>query len=241
MGWRMNEVSGRRAVLLGAAALSVSGLSGCAGFRDMPLFGSLFEHWPRDGEGPVRSPAYARIYGPVGGEPFPVPAFDYTMMDPAFLRAEVAYRGPEPAGTIVVEPGRRLLYYVEGKGRATRYGVGVGREGFGWSGIAQINMRRTWPDWVPPPEMMARNPEDWARLTPTPRGLGVPGGPASPLGARALYLFAEGRDTGYRIHGTTEPETIGQDVSSGCIRMINQDIIHLYGRSAKSSTAVVLA
>jgi lipoprotein-anchoring transpeptidase ErfK/SrfK len=102
-------------------------------------------------------------------------------------------------------------------------------------------MRRTWPDWVPPKEMVDRDPEIRTHLVPTARGKGVPGGPKSPLGARALYLFAEGGDTGYRIHGTIEPETIGTEVSSGCIRMVNQDIIHLYQRAPEGTKVVVVA
>jgi lipoprotein-anchoring transpeptidase ErfK/SrfK len=117
----------------------------------------------------------------------------------------------------------------------------VGREGFGWSGTAKINMRRSWPDWVPPKEMVARDPEIRSQLVATSRGPGVPGGPTSPLGARAMYLFADGRDTGYRIHGTAEPETIGTNVSSGCIRMVNQDVIHLYQRAPEGTQVIVLS
>ena len=170
-----------------------------------------------------------------------MPAFRYEAVDPAFLRRDVAYDGPEDPGTIVVDPSAHVLYLVGRGRRATRYGVGVGREGFGWRGIAQINMRRAWPDWVPPREMVERDPQVRAQLVATPRGLGVPGGPRSPLGARAMYLFANGGDLGYRIHGTTEPETIGTSVSSGCIRMVNQDVIHLYGRAPDGTKVVVLA
>lgn len=231
----MRSVVDRRLVTFGGLAAIGSALGGCGGLP------GLFETASRDGGGPVRTADYAKIYGRIEGEQFPIAAFDYTSMDPGLLRANVAYRGPEPAGTVVVEPARHVLYLVEGGGRATRYGVGVGREGFGWTGVADINMRRAWPDWVPPKEMVERDPAVYAQLTDTPRGRGVPGGPKSPLGARALYLFAEGRDTGYRIHGTTEPETIGTDVSSGCVRMINQDILHLYGRTAKGAKVTVLA
>ena len=146
----------------------------------------------------------------------------------------------EPPGSIVVDPGSYHLYLVESQGVATRYGVGVGKEGFGWSGSARINMKRDWPDWVPPQEMIERDPQIRAQLEPTPRGLGVRGGPKSPLGARTLYLFGEGRDLGYRIHGTIEPYTVGTNVSSGCIRMINQDIIHLYARVALGTPVTVL-
>jgi lipoprotein-anchoring transpeptidase ErfK/SrfK len=180
-------------------------------------------------------------YGPSQGEAFPLHGLNYTRMNPAFLRQEVQYLGPEEPGSIVVDPQARQLFFVQSEGRATRYGVGVGRAGFGWSGVAQINMKRAWPDWIPPQEMVARDPSIRSQLVMTERGLGVPGGPYSPLGARAMYLFARGGDTGYRIHGTTEPETIGTRISSGCIRMINQDIIHLYARAGEGTKVFVLA
>src|SRR5262249_22175964 len=143
--------------------------------------------------------------------------------------------------SIVIDTSHKYLYFVELPGRATRYGVGVGKEGFAWSGTAQINMKRDWPDWVPPREMIARTPEIVSELEHTPRGLGVMGGPKSPLGARAMYLFGDHHDLGYRIHGTLEPETMGTNVSSGCIRMINQDIVHLYTRAAIGTPVTVLA
>ena len=155
-------------------------------------------------------------------------------------RQVVPWSGKQAPGTVVVSTRQRRLYYVLGQGQAIRYGVGVGREGFGWTGQAKINMKRDWPDWVPPQEMIERDPQIRAQLEPTSRGLGVRGGPKSPLGARTLYLFGDGRDLGYRIHGTTEPYTVGTNVSSGCIRMINQDIIHLYARVALGTPVTVL-
>jgi lipoprotein-anchoring transpeptidase ErfK/SrfK len=186
-------------------------------------------------------PDYTAIYNEYPGERFAIRGFDYRKIKSVFLRQTVAYNGPENPGTVVVDTSTRHLYFVEEVGKATRYGVGVGREGFAWSGNARINMKRDWPDWIPPSEMVSRSPEIVAELQPTPRGLGVPGGPRSPLGARAMYLFGEGRDLGYRIHGTTEPGTIGTSVSSGCIRMINQDIAHLYARVAIGTPVAVLA
>lgn len=187
----------------------------------------------------VSRPDWNAVYGSYPGEQYPLPAFDHRQVDPKYLRQIVAYDGPEKPGTIVVSPARRHLYLVEHGRRATRFGVGVGREGFQWTGQAKINMRRSWPDWIPPHEMVERDPEIRARLQPTPRGMGVPGGPKSPLGARAMYLFNRG-DLGYRIHGTTEPETIGTNVSSGCVRMVNQDICYLYGRALEGTDVVVL-
>ena len=240
----MSTISRRSLLSLGLAATAFS-LAGCSGpSTGRPLLGGLL-----DASGSRRSlsgrtiskPNYAVVYASYPGEPVPVKEFDYSQLDFAYLRQEVEYLGTEEPGTVVVDPASRHLYFVEAPGRATRYGVGVGREGFGWSGTAKINMRRSWPDWVPPKEMVARDPEVRSQLVATSRGQGVPGGPTSPLGARAMYLFADGGDTGYRIHGTTEPETIGTDVSSGCIRMVNQDVIHLYQRVPEGTQVIVLS
>jgi lipoprotein-anchoring transpeptidase ErfK/SrfK len=183
---------------------------------------------------------YRRIYGRVDGEPFPVPAFDFRRVGPDYLRREVAYRGREPAGTIVVDPNARHLYFVQGGGRAIRYGVGVGRQGFAWSGTATVNSKQAWPDWYPPKEMIARDPKLARSLTELQSGIGMHGGPRNPLGARALYLWQGNKDTLYRIHGTTEPWTIGTRASSGCIRMVNQDAMDLYNRTSVGAEVVVL-
>jgi lipoprotein-anchoring transpeptidase ErfK/SrfK len=211
----------------------------------MPGPGLASRARPDEPRGPAlratRSAHYDQVYAGFSDERFPVTAFDYTQLDPQFLRRSVAFTGPQPPGSIVIDTTRKHLYFVESPGKATRYGVGVGREGFAWSGDANVNMKRDWPDWVPPAEMIQRSPEIVAELQPTRRGRGVPGGPKNPLGARAMYLFADGRDLGFRIHGTLEPETIGSNVSSGCIRLINQDIVHLYTRAAVGTPATVLA
>ena len=239
----MFTISRRSLLSLGLTA--TSSLAGCSrSSKGGPLFGGLL-----DASGTRRSlsgrtiskPSYSVVYASYPGEPAPVNEFNYAQVDPAYLRQQVEYLGTEGPGTVVVDPASRHLYFVEAPGRAIRYGVGVGREGFGWSGTAKINMRRSWPDWVPPKEMVARDPGIRAQLVSTSRGKGVPGGPTSPLGARAMYLFADGRDTGYRIHGTTEPETIGTNVSSGCIRMVNQDVIHLYQRAPEGTQVFVLS
>ncbi|HLH98303.1 MAG TPA: L,D-transpeptidase [Xanthobacteraceae bacterium] len=187
------------------------------------------------------SGTYQAIYGPVYGEPFPIPAVRLTDIGSQFLRAEVLYRTSERPGTIIIDPGNHFLYFVEGGGRAIRYGVGVGREGFGWSGIAAIHDKQEWPDWYPPKEMIARQPELRQQLDDLQGGLGMPGGPRNPLGSRAMYLWQGDKDTLYRIHGTVEPWTIGKSVSSGCIRMINQDVIDLYMRAAVGAKVIVLA
>jgi lipoprotein-anchoring transpeptidase ErfK/SrfK len=183
---------------------------------------------------------YAALYGAVSGEPFPIPAVRLTDIGQQFLRTEVSYRSGEAAGTIIIDPRNHFLYFIEGGGRATRYGVGVGREGFGWSGIAAIHDKQEWPDWYPPKEMVARQPELRQQLSDLEGGLGMAGGPRNPLGSRAMYLWQGNKDTLYRIHGTVEPWTIGKSISSGCIRMINQDVIDLYSRAAVGAKVIVL-
>jgi lipoprotein-anchoring transpeptidase ErfK/SrfK len=145
--------------------------------------------------------------------------------------AVVSYATPEPAGTIVVDTQSRHLYLVEGGGRAIQYGIGVGRQGFEWRGIARVGRKAEWPRWIPPKDMLRRRPD----LPDT-----MDGGLDNPLGARALYLFKGNKDTMFRIHGTNEPHTIGQAVSSGCIRMMNADAIDLYERVSVGTKVVVL-
>ncbi|WP_406856280.1 L,D-transpeptidase [Alsobacter sp. KACC 23698] len=178
-------------------------------------------------------PAAYAMYGEIEDEPFPVPAVNIDEIDPVYLRRVVAYSGPERPGTVVIDPDQRFLYLVQDDGRAMRYGVGVGREGFGWHGNAVIKRKAEWPTWTPPSTMIQRQPEleQYAG--------GMPGGPDNPLGARAMYLYQGDRDTLYRIHGTIEPNTIGTRVSSGCIRLINQDVIDLYRRVPTGSRVVV--
>jgi lipoprotein-anchoring transpeptidase ErfK/SrfK len=161
-------------------------------------------------------------------------------IDPRFLRQEVAYDAKHPPGTIVVDADNHFLYHVQAGGRATRYGVGVGGEGFGWSGTATVHEKHEWPDWYPTKEILQRKPEIRAHLVDLPGGLGMPGGPDNPLGARALYLWQGKRDTLYRIHGTNEPGTIGQSVSSGCIRMVNEEVVDLYAATSVGTKVVVL-
>ena len=167
-------------------------------------------------------------------EDYPVPAVPYTKIDPQFLRQRVNYQGEEQPGSIVVDPDNRYLYLVENEGSALRYGVGVGREGFGWDGSARIGRKAAWPRWTPPSEMIARRPDLEEFRT------GMPPGIDNPLGARALYLYQGKRDTLFRLHGTNESDSIGQAVSSGCIRMFNQDIIDLYARAPVGTEVIVL-
>jgi lipoprotein-anchoring transpeptidase ErfK/SrfK len=165
---------------------------------------------------------------------FAIAAIDIRKIDSRYLRQEVSYSTSEPVGTIVVDPRNYFLYLIQPQGRAIRYGVGVGREGFSWSGSAIILRKAKWPTWTPPAEMIARDPKaaPWAK--------GMPGGPQNPLGARALYLYQNGRDTLYRIHGTIDSRSIGKSMSSGCIRLLNQDVMDLYRRVPIGSRIVVL-
>jgi lipoprotein-anchoring transpeptidase ErfK/SrfK len=149
-----------------------------------------------------------------------------------FRRHVVDYPSREAPGTILVNSDARYLYYVLPEGKAVRYGVAVGNEALAWSGVATVGRMTEWPDWIPTPDIRAR-------LGPFPDR--VPGGPANPLGSRALYLFQGKTDTLYRIHGTNQPQYIGQAVSSGCIRMTNEDVIDLYNRAKLGATVIVLA
>jgi lipoprotein-anchoring transpeptidase ErfK/SrfK len=144
----------------------------------------------------------------------------------AYQRQAVFYRTNEPAGTIIVDTADRYLYLVQGNNRAIRYGIGVGREGFQWQGLLKVTRKSEWPDWTPPPEMIQRQPY-------LPRFMA--GGPGNPMGARALYLGA----TIYRIHGTNQPQTIGSAVSSGCFRLVNDDVADLYARVPVGTKVVV--
>jgi lipoprotein-anchoring transpeptidase ErfK/SrfK len=163
--------------------------------------------------------------------PFRIRRVNFEMLDPVFRRQLVSYSHSEQVGTLVVDPRSHFLYSLREGGQAIRYGVGVGREGFGWSGRATVGRKAEWPDWVPPKEMILRQPELPERM---------PGGPDNPLGARALYLYEGNRDTLYRIHGTKEPWTIGTNVSSGCVRLLNEEIADLYLRTPIGTRVVVL-
>ena len=151
----------------------------------------------------------------------------YPGFDPRFEKQLVDYHGSEKPGTIIIDTPNKFLFLVQGDGTAVRYGVGVGRPGFTWSGVKQISAKKEWPAWTPPPEMLARRPD-------LPRHM--EGGPQNPLGARAMYLGS----SLYRIHGSNEPWTIGTNVSSGCIRMRNEDVIDLYGRVNVGAKVVVI-
>jgi lipoprotein-anchoring transpeptidase ErfK/SrfK len=170
------------------------------------------------------SPSYAQ-QPDVGDQPGLI-APDEVELDPQFKRTAVLYRTSEPPGTIIISTKDRHLYLVQGGGRALRYGIGVGRDGFQWQGLVNITRKAEWPDWTPPPEMIVRQPY-------LPRFMA--GGPGNPLGARAMYLGT----TVYRIHGTTRPDTIGTAVSSGCFRLVNADVADLYERVPVGTKVII--
>jgi lipoprotein-anchoring transpeptidase ErfK/SrfK len=170
------------------------------------------------------SPGFAQ-QPDVGDQPGLI-ADDSVQLEPQYQRQMVLYRTTEAPGTIIVQTSERHLYLVQGNGRALRYGIGVGRDGFQWQGLLQISRKAEWPDWTPPPEMIQRQPY-------LPRFMA--GGPGNPLGARALYLGA----TVYRIHGTNRPDTIGTAVSSGCFRLVNSDVTDLYDRVPVGTKVIV--
>ncbi|MGU3492826.1 L,D-transpeptidase [Xanthobacteraceae bacterium A53D] len=174
-------------------------------------------------------------YGEVVGEPFPVPAIDASSLDPALLRQVVDYPTKYPVGTIVVDIRARFLYLVQANGKAIRYGVGVGKDGYSYRGWATIKRKAKWPSWTPTANMIRTQPARYG-----PYAGGLPGGEENPLGPRALYLYDGDRDTMFRLHGTIEPETIGTQVSSGCVRLMNQDIIDLYERVPTGTRVFVM-
>ncbi|TCQ28875.1 L,D-transpeptidase [Rhizobium sp. PP-CC-3G-465] len=199
----------RRGLLLGFSAL----LAGCADT------GSL-----------------ARLnYAALPEERFPLPAVPLDQIEPELRRQEVAYVSAYAPGTIVVDTPARRLYYVLDNGRAMRYGIGVGREGYALAGNAYIGRKAEWPSWTPTPNMIRRDPGRNLKYAG-----GLPGGPNNPLGARAIYLYRNGNDTMFRIHGTNQPRSIGHAMSSGCVRMLNHDVVDLYGRVKAGGQVVVL-
>lgn len=184
---------------------------------------------------PAPDPGYVSMYGAMDDNGTLIPAVDVSKIKKSNLRQVVDYRTKEPVGTIVVDPHARYLYLVMEGGKAMRYGVGVAKSGLEYQGDADILRKASWPGWTPTPDMIKREPDRYQKLAG-----GMEGGLKNPLGARALYLYRNGQDTLYRIHGTNEPWSIGKSVSSGCIRLLNQDIIDLHKRVPKGSRVVVL-
>ncbi|WP_158809919.1 L,D-transpeptidase [Beijerinckia sp. L45] len=208
----------RRAFLFGSAiGLGTLGLAGCAPSEDA-----------------LRLAALTKVYGPVPDERFPIPAVDVSKVDPKYYRQTVRYDSKEAPGTIVVDPANHFVYRIEGDGNATRYGANVSRTGFLWSGEAYVGRKAEWPIWTPPKEMIQRQPEAGKYAG------GMPGGLDNPLGARTLYLYQNGKYTLFTIYSTSDPETIGAGVTSGCTGLLSQDMIDLYSRTPVKTKVVVL-
>jgi len=222
------QFSRRRFLCLSTAAASGLALPACSTSGNQPEGSAPIK--------PVVEPSYVSMYRAMPEEDFPIPAVDLTKVDKRFYRQLVDYPTSERPGTIVVDTRSYYLYLVRAGGKAMRYGVGLGRQGFEWSGAGVIQWKQKWPKWTPPAEMIARQPEleKWSA-----ENGGRPPGLNNPLGARALYIFQNGEDTLYRLHGTPEYWTIGKAVSSGCVRLMNQDIIDLYDRVATPTPIVV--
>lgn len=216
----------RRAFIVGAASLL---LSGCAASQGNRPSGIRIARQP--------APQVPAMYRAMPAERFPIPQVDVSRLDARWWRQVVDYSTQEPPGTLIVDTPERYLYLVMENGEALRYGIGVGREGFSWSGRATVAYKRQWPTWTPPAEMIKREPE--LEQYSAANG-GMPAGLENPLGARALYIFRNGRDTLYRLHGTNEAWSIGQAASSGCIRLLNQDIIDLYSRVPDGTPILVI-
>lgn len=190
---------------------------------------------PNRREAPTQ--AVAGLYGQTDDAGHWLPAIPISEVPGQYLRGDVSYPTQQPAGTIVVDTRSRHLYFVLGNGRAKRYGVGIGRQGYAWKGEGTIKYKRTWPRWTPSEAYVADKPE--MKMFSASYG-GLVGGINNPLGARALYIYADGKDTLFRVHGTPDWKSVGRQASSGCIRMFNQDVIDLYGRVKNGAKIVVL-
>ncbi len=216
---------GRRSFLLGMTSIAALTMAGCASTGQTRRVAEAQPRVP---------PEVLSMYGALPYEQFPIPAARPELMDPIYWRQVVDDPTGERPGTVVVDTNNRFLYLVRDGGKAMRYGVGIGRDGFTWSGRGVIQYKRAWPTWTPPAEMIVRQPE----LEPYRNGMAP--SLENPLGARALYIFQNGRDTIYRVHGATDERTIGQAISSGCVRLLNQDVIDLYERVPSGSPILVM-
>ncbi|MEM7290205.1 MAG: L,D-transpeptidase [Pseudomonadota bacterium] len=222
------QIVSRRTFMVGTSAIAASGL--IAGCSSVDTQGLVVSQGVSSGLPDIN---YASAYAPVVDSEVPLPAFDYSRMDPKYLRKWVRFNSRHKPGTVVVDGSGPHLYLVQANKTAIRYGTAVGKEGHAWYGDAVMKWKQKWPTWTPPREMIERTP----RLAEFADGM--PAGVDNPLGARALYLFKDGKDTLFRIHGTNRPFSIGKAASSGCFRMINQDVIDLYTRVPPGSLVYV--
>lgn len=243
----MSSALSRRSFLTGLSLAGVSALAACAQVpKELGTETSLAPLAPGlQPEPVVAEPApaveptadaseYARMYAAVTDGDYKLPAIRHEAVDPKYLRQLVDDPTGEAPGTLVVNTKEKHLYLVLKDGKAMRYGVGLGRQGYSWKGRAVVQWKRKWPTWTPPSAMIGRKPELEKWRT------GMPPGLQNPLGARALYIYKDGADTLYRIHGSPEWRTIGKSASSGCVRMFNQDVIDLYDRVPAKAQLVVI-
>jgi lipoprotein-anchoring transpeptidase ErfK/SrfK len=216
VGLGSGHLNRRSFLFASAVGLGALGLTGCATSGGMSLAEA------------------EKVYGPVPDEKFPIPAVDVRKLNPKYYRRTVRYDTNEAPGTIIVDPSKYYVYRIEGDGTATRYGANVGRAGFLWSGEAYVGRKSEWPIWTPPKEMIQRRPEAAKYAG------GMPGGLDNPLGARTLYLYQNGVYTLYTIYSTSDPESIGTGVTSGCTGLLSQDMIDLYSRTPVKTKVIVL-
>ncbi|WP_374829942.1 L,D-transpeptidase [Paenochrobactrum pullorum] len=237
----MSAYLSRRSFLTALGATAAASLAGCAQLsKNIPIID--VDNFGRPVGAPKANVAsyngsYTSMYAAVQDEGYSLPAIPIQKMDKKYLRQVVNDPTGERPGTIVVDTANRFLYLVMENGQALRYGVGIGKDGFAWSGRAVIQWKRKWPRWTPPDEMIARQPhlEKYSA-----RNGGMEPGLNNPLGARALYIFKDGKDTLYRLHGNPEWWSIGKAVSSGCVRMLNQDVMDLYDRVPNKTPILVM-
>jgi lipoprotein-anchoring transpeptidase ErfK/SrfK len=226
----------RRSILIGTSLVGASALAGCNSVPAPSLQAEAAPRFPPPPALPEPPPPsdHAAMYAAVEDGGYALPAIPYTKVDARFLRQTVPNPTGEPAGTLVVNTAEKFLYFVQKDGTARRYGVGLGRQGYSWKGRAVVQWKRKWPTWTPPDAMIKRDPklEKWRQ--------GMPPGLDNPLGSRALYIFKDGQDTLYRIHGSPQWRTIGKSASSGCVRMFNQDVMDLYDRVPSKTPLLVI-
>lgn len=236
----MSHILSRRTFLVGSSLIGAATVSACSQTARPALAGGAFPKAPAPAEAaPVveiaaRQSDYAAMYAAREDGGYALPAIPFDKVDRRFLRQLVDDPTGEPAGSIVVNTGEKYLYWVLRNGKAMRYGVGLGRQGYSWKGRAIVQWKRKWPTWTPPDAMIKRDPklEKWRH--------GQPPGLANPLGSRALYIFKDGVDTLYRIHGSPQWKSIGKSASAGCVRMFNQDVMDLYERVPSKTPLLVI-